>query len=162
MPLRLKAVSSVRQQDADVDPGMVSKDDAAGPSSPTHAPRPRSLKIIYADDNIQLGDVVTQLFKHVGHTAEHAADGLAAWERISADLEHFDVVITDNAMPKLNGVQLVGMLREANYGGRIIVHSSALRESEMQSYRRLRVDRIVPKDAHPFSIVHAVRDLFQD
>lgn len=90
---------------------------------------------------------MVRLFTQAGHTVEHAADGLEAWERLSQDVGHFDLLVTDNQMPglTLNGLELVELFRQANYRGRIIVHSSSLRPRETESYRVLGVDSIVLK-----------------
>jgi len=48
-------------------------------------------------------------------------------------------------MPGIDGLALVGLLRQANYRGRIIVHSSTLTAKDTASYRALGVDSIVVK-----------------
>lgn len=108
-------------------------------------PEKRSLRIFCAEDNTILGEIMVRLFTQAGHTVEHAADGLEAWERLSEDVGRFDLLVTDNQMPGLNGLELVELLRQANYRGRIIVHSSSLTPRETESYRVLGVDSIVLK-----------------
>lgn len=119
-------------------------------------------RIIYVDDNAPLGDLLVQHLVLAGHSAIHAADGIIAWEHISKDMGYFDLVITDNEMPELNGLELVELLREANYGGRIIVYSSALHDRDIEKYRALKVDAIVAKGTDVSVLLAAVRALDRD
>jgi signal transduction histidine kinase len=62
------------------------------------------LHILVVDDQEVLRDITVQFLEHDGHTAEQAGDGregLAIFAR-----GHFDLVITDQAMPDMNGDQL--------------------------------------------------------
>jgi two-component system response regulator TctD len=114
------------------------------PALPTQRPR---LRILCAEDELMIGDLLCQQFLAAGHAAEHAADGFAAWERMSGDLEYFDVVITDHRMPGLTGLELVELLRQGSYRGRIVVHSGAMTAVEAANYRALGVDAMVAKGA---------------
>lgn len=134
-------------------------DEGGSASEPSGLRRTSPLRILVADDNMQLGEVLVQYFALAGHTAEHAADGMAAWEKVSKDVRHFDVVITDNNMPELNGLELVELLREADYKGRIIVYTSALTSHESEKYRELKVDRILSKGSDAAAVLSAVEAL---
>ena len=105
----------------------------------------RPLRILFAEDNELLGDVMLCLLANIGHWVEHVDDGLRAWDRISQDLSDFDVVVTDHQMPGLKGLELVELLQQANYPGRNIVHSSCLSSDEIETYRRFGVRSIVLK-----------------
>jgi two-component system OmpR family response regulator len=112
---------------------------------PNQVTTKKSLRILCADDNTVLGDVMTRFFTTAGHTVEHVAGGLEAWDRLSGDIGHFDVLVTDNEMPGLNGLELVELLRQTDYRGRIIVHSGSLSPKAVAAYRALGVDSIVAK-----------------
>lgn len=113
---------------------------------PPEPPLPRKpLKILCADDNVMLGEAVAWLFAKAGHHAEYVRDGLLAWDRLSGDLAYFDVVVTDHEMPGLNGLELVDLLRQAGYRGRIVVHSAMVSPKLEQSYHAFRVDAILSK-----------------
>lgn len=115
-----------------------------------------SLRILCADDNVLLGDVLVRLFSNGGHHIQHVADGLDAWELISRDLEGFDVLITDHQMPGLTGLELVELLRQTSFRGRIFVHSASLSAAVQQSYAGFGVDEIVGKGCRPELLLRAV------
>ena len=117
-----------------------------------------SFSILCADDNVLLGEVMVYLLRRAGHLAEHFGDGLMAWDRISHDLAGFDVVVTDHHMPGLNGTELVELLRDAGYAGRVVVHSSCFTDELQKKYRELGVTRFVPKTCKPESLLQAIEE----
>jgi len=124
--------------------------------SPNQITAKKPLRILCAEDNTMIGELLIKYLSAAGHAAEHVADGFEAWEKISAGLGCFDVLITDHQMPGLNGLELVELLRQANYRGRIVVHSGAVGAEETASYRALGVDAIVAKAASTAELLSAV------
>ncbi len=70
--------------------------------------QPRLLLIV--DDKPMLRTVVESWLTLDGHTVETAADGVEALARLQVG--KFDLVITDKAMPKMNGEQLATAIHE--------------------------------------------------
>lgn len=118
----------------------------------------KKLTILCVDDHTLVGEALARVFTTAGYHVERADDGLMAWEKLSANLTGFDVLITDHEMPQLDGLQLVELLREADYPGRIIVYSGSLSEETRAAYHRHAVDAIVvkgPDSARLLAIVEA-------
>ena len=107
--------------------------------------RKRALRILCADHDPLFREVLHRVFSLAGHSVECVSDGTTAWKRVSPDISSFDVLITDHRMPKMDGLALVRRLRQADYRGRIIVHSPKLTAKDTASYRALGVDSIVVK-----------------
>jgi CheY-like chemotaxis protein len=112
------------------------------------------LRILCADDNVLLGDVMLCLFRRAGHTAEHVANGQEAWERLCEG--HYDVLVTDHHMPGLNGLELVELARQGSFAGRIVVHTSSLTPDQVERYRGLGVAAIVIKSSSAEELIRAV------
>jgi signal transduction histidine kinase/CheY-like chemotaxis protein len=72
----------------------------------TAATGARRGRILFVDDAPELRDLAMAMLRGAGFEVETAADGLAACERITARPDDFDVVITDQCMPGLNGREL--------------------------------------------------------
>lgn len=119
----------------------------------------RSLRILCVDDDAVHGDRLVRLFATAGHRVEHLADGLDAWDKLSRDIEYFDVVITENHLPGLNGLGLVEVLRAANYRRRIVVHSGKVTLKEKVDYHALRVDAVVAKCGIDVELLRTVEAL---
>jgi len=109
----------------------------------------KPLRVLYADDMLQLRELIAIVLARDGHTVETVPNGEQALEKISSDIEGFDVIITDHHMPGMNGLELVSCIRTRPYGGKIIVFSSELSQTVDSAYRRLKVDHILPKPIFP-------------
>lgn len=116
----------------------------------------RRLRILCAEDNPLVGDTLVCLLTRLGHDVRHARDGQEAWNLLSRDLNAFDVVVTDHEMPALGGTDLVGLLRQAHFAGRIIVYSSLLNDRDRARYEILGVNHIVEKSSVPARLLAAV------
>ncbi len=114
----------------------------------TTKPR-KSLRVLYADDMRELRQLLEIVLGRDGHRVDSVSDGHLALELIRKDLSTYDVVITDHHMPTISGLELVAKLREVNFPGKIIVFSSELSTAVDASYRRHRVDHILPKPIFP-------------
>jgi DNA-binding NtrC family response regulator len=76
-------------------------------------------------------------------------DGDSALAKLEAATEPFDVIIVDQKMPHLTGVELVKAIRERGITGKIIVVSAHLSSEVCQAYGRLDVHVMFSK---PFDI----------
>ncbi len=108
-----------------------------------------------------VGDLLVKLISNAGHEVERVGDGLDAWRKMSADLARFDVLITDQQMPGLRGDELIDLLRQADFSGRIIVHSAKLSPPELDRFRELRVDHVVLKSSKAEELL-AIVEVFHE
>ena len=127
------------------------------------APKPaasRAIRILYAEDVRELRDLVRTLFTRDGHTVECAVDGIEALERVTAQPDAFDLLITDHHMPRMNGLDLVTNLRRLPFQGKIMVFSSELNPEIAAEYTRAAVDRILFKPVYPSFLRQVIAELF--
>lgn len=66
------------------------------------------LRILVADDDVFLTELLRHKLQAAGHAVEIASDGLMALDRARAGL--FDVVILDGLMPKMDGFEVLRRL----------------------------------------------------
>ena len=66
-------------------------------------------RILVVDDSITVREVQRQLLVNQGYEVEVAVDGMEGWNTLSHS--DFDLVITDIDMPRLNGIDLVRMIK---------------------------------------------------
>jgi YesN/AraC family two-component response regulator len=64
------------------------------------------------------------------------------------------VVITDNEMPCVSGVELVRELRERSFRGKIIVLSGYLTNETREAYAQMKVDAILNKPFDNYELRH--------
>jgi DNA-binding response OmpR family regulator len=70
---------------------------------------PTMLDILVVDDDENIRRIVSCILRQARHRVACAADGEDAWTAMSAT--HYDVLITDNDMPRLTGVDLLRRVR---------------------------------------------------
>jgi two-component system chemotaxis response regulator CheY len=129
----------------------------AHPDSPLHA---RPLRILYAEDLRDLREVARMSLSRDGHTIECVEDGTLALDRLSAAPAAFDLLLTDHHMPLMNGLELVTALKQLPFPGKVVVFSSELSPAVSAEYRRLSVDRILPKPIFPSELRRVLAEMF--
>lgn len=65
----------------------------------------KPIKVLYAEDDQNLREVITELLESEGIQCVPAVDGIDASEKIPK--ENFDVIITDFRMPRMDGADLL-------------------------------------------------------
>lgn len=105
----------------------------------------RSLSILVAEDKISVAESLSLMLRYEGHHVETVFDGIQALAALVSNPGKFAVLITDNNMPRMSGVELVQKLRDFKNPIKIIVLSAYLTHSLDQSYRALGVHHIVDK-----------------
>lgn len=109
-------------------------------------------RALVAEDNAALCRVISLTLRKTGLVVTACRDGLEAWER--AQEEVFDLVVTDQQMPELTGLELVERLREcdANRDAPVVLLTAKGMELELDRLREeYGVDAMLAK---PFSPTH--------
>jgi two-component system sensor histidine kinase and response regulator WspE len=66
-------------------------------------------RILVAEDSITVREVERQLLVRLGYDVAVAVDGMDAWNQLRAG--RFDMLVTDIDMPRMNGIELVRLVR---------------------------------------------------
>src|SRR5262249_51365561 len=101
------------------------------PTAParTYQVRPRSqasarpTRILLVGEDPTLSRLMSLFLHHAGYAVDTAADGEQGW--VALKLKHYDLLMTDNDMPRLTGLELVRRLRETGMTLPIIVVSGS-------------------------------------
>jgi DNA-binding response OmpR family regulator len=92
------------------------KDNKISPAGePAGAPRPRptnfSHRILVVDDDNDTRQLSVDVLTGSGYDVEAVKDGAAGWEALQAN--SYDLIVTDNQMPRITGIEMIGKLRSA-------------------------------------------------
>jgi two-component system OmpR family response regulator len=117
------------------------------------------LRVLCADDNVLVLDMLAKTLQSAGHLVEVASDGRAAVNRVEKDPNYFHLIVTDTRMPRLDGFGVVEEARSAGYHGKIIVFANALSAEERKRYNELRVDRVIDKPGKNGELMGAISEL---
>jgi CheY-like chemotaxis protein len=71
-----------------------------------------SPRILVVDDNHDTRQLCVNLLVDFGYEVEAAADGAAGWEAIQ--INHYDLIVTDNKMPKMTGIEMLKKIRSTH------------------------------------------------
>src|SRR6202040_966852 len=70
-------------------------------------------RILVVDDSLTVREVERKLLGNVRYDVEVAVDGMGGWTAVRTG--HFDLVVTDIDMPRMDGIELVSLInKDAN------------------------------------------------
>ena len=106
-------------------------------------------RILTVDDEASVTLSLKFVFPGPRYEVLCVASGDAALANLEANSSPYDVIIVDQKMPNLTGVQLVEAIRKRGIPGVIIVLSAHLSPEMRAAYEQLNVHAILPK---PFDV----------
>jgi DNA-binding response OmpR family regulator len=113
---------------------------ASVPISDQKIPRHR---ILLADDDIYILELNTGVLIRSGYDVDTAADGVDAWQALKT--RRYDLLITDNKMPRMTGLELIKKLRSEEMNLPVILVSGTMPTEELISHSWLQIDATLPK-----------------
>jgi CheY-like chemotaxis protein/two-component sensor histidine kinase len=99
------------------------KESLKGPATKAEVSQPkeaRSLRVLLVDDDILASMGAADMLLELGHSVTEAQSGTHALKLLEAD-SPFDIVVTDYAMPGMNGFELAQRIKRRNPGLPIIL-----------------------------------------
>ena len=116
--------------------------------TPFSAPpvRARGRRILVADDHQAVRQVISDSLGSADFDVDTAADGEEAWLAVQHD--HYDLLVTDNDMPRLTGLELIKRIRAAGMSLPILMVSGSISEACAHDCANLQI-AVVPK---PFAL----------
>lgn len=108
-----------------------------------------ALRILAVDNEPSVTCSLRYIFTGPRYQLTPVENGDAALARIDSGCEHYDIIIVDQKMPHMSGVELVEQLRNRNIDSKIMVISAHLSDEIRSAYERMDVHLMFPK---PFDI----------
>lgn len=118
-----------------------------------------SLNILAVDDEKSITASIRFVLKRQGHTVDAVSDGADALARLAELPGHYDILITDHAMCKVSGLELLTLLPVNTFKGKIVVLSGYLTLELEAKYRSLGAHRIIRKPFELDELRQAVEEL---
>ena len=81
-------------------------------------------KVLVVDDHALSRELFCKILTSAGYAVRAASDGLNALRHMEES--RFDVVLTDVAMPQMDGLELLTEIRDRWPDSRVVVHSNLL------------------------------------
>ena len=99
------------------------------------------------DDEPSIRQLVTNSLARAGYRVDSAADGALAWEALQ--VRRYDLLITDNFMPKITGIELVKKIRGKSSTLPVVMATGSFPAEELERHPWLGISDILLK---PFTI----------
>jgi CheY-like chemotaxis protein len=99
--------------------------------------------VLVVEDNELIRRVNAEVLTRSGYEVNVAEDGDAAWEAIQS--RHYDLMATDNEMPKLSGMELLYKLRAARKTMPVILASGTMPVEKVKQHSWLQIDATLLK-----------------
>lgn len=115
----------------------------------TYCKMDRPLRILAVDNEPSITTALTFAFPAPRYHIVTVAGGEEALIKLDTSAEPFDVVIVDQKMPHLTGVQLISTMRERAIRSHVIVLSAQITPDVRAAYNGLHVEAIFEK---PFDL----------
>jgi two-component system sensor histidine kinase and response regulator WspE len=68
-----------------------------------------SKRVLVVDDSITVRELERKMIESLGYTVDVAVDGMDGWNAVRAG--HYDLVVTDVDMPRMDGIELVTLIK---------------------------------------------------
>jgi two-component system chemotaxis response regulator CheY len=111
--------------------------------------------ILLVDDESSIRRLAVEVLTRAGYDVDGAEDGAVAWQALNA--ESYDLLITDNNMPNLTGVELLKKLRAARMELPVIMATGALPTMEFTRHTWLQPAAALIKPYSPAELLGAVK-----
>ena len=120
----------------------------------------RRKRILVVDDSLTVRELERKFLASHGYEVEVAIDGMDGWN--AARIGHFDLIVTDIDMPRLNGIELVTLIKKDQHlkSLPVMVVSYKDREEDRQRGLEAGADYYLAKGSfHDETLLQAVVDL---
>ncbi len=127
------------------------------------APRARRAQVLVVDDSLTVRELERKLLEARGYAVTIAVDGMDAWNTLRG--APFDLVVTDVDMPRMDGIELVAMIKRdpALSAVPVLIVSYKDRPEDRRRGLDAGADYYLAKSSfHDTALIDAVRDLIGD
>ena len=116
-------------------------------------------RILVVEDNREQRQTNAMVLAFTGYTVDMAENGAAAWEALQTS--RYDLLITDNHMPKLTGLELLKKLRSAGMKLPVIMATGKLPTQELAQNPWLEPVDLLAKPYVPEQLLEKVKTVLQ-
>ncbi|PCE33800.1 hybrid sensor histidine kinase/response regulator [Burkholderia ubonensis] len=130
---------------------------------PQHALADRRRRVLVVDDSLTVRELERKLLEKRGYDVTIAVDGMDGWNAVRSDA--FDLVVTDVDMPRMDGIELVTLIKNDPLLKRVPVMIVSYKDRDEDRRRGLDAgaDYYLAKGSfHDEALLDAVHDLIGD
>lgn len=117
-------------------------------------------RILVVEDDALILQLYSDVLMRSGYLVDSATDGAAGWQALydtSCSSGIYDLLITDNSMPKMTGIEMIIKLRSEGMKLPVIL-ATGLAPANTEC---LRLSAILTKPFSPIELLRTVEEVFQ-
>jgi PAS domain S-box-containing protein len=118
-------------------------------------------RILFVDDEKTLVDVGRQMLEHLGYQVTATVSSIEALEAFRTQPDHFDLVITDQTMPDLTGIELAKELTKIRPDIPIILCTGFSELITPQRAEAIKIRRVLMKPVEMRRLALIIRELLE-
>jgi DNA-binding response OmpR family regulator len=107
-------------------------------------------RILVVDDNMMIRRFNTRVLTGSGYQVNTAEDGADAWDALQRN--NYDLMVTDNDMPNVTGVELIQKLQEARMNLPVIMATGTVPQDHLDRHPWLKINAVLLKP-FPFNVL---------
>ena len=122
--------------------------------------RAKRKRVLVVDDSLTVRELERSLLDNAGYDVDVAVDGMDGWNAIRT--AHYDLMVTDIDMPRMDGIELVTLIKQNAHlkGTPVLIVSYKDREEDRRRGLEAGADYYLTKGSfHDESLLQAVVDL---
>lgn len=127
------------------------------PGPPTQSQTSPPYRILVVDDDDSLRQLNSEVLIRQGYAVDAAEDGDVAWATIQ--MNNYDLMITDQKMPRVSGIELLKKLRGARMGLPVIMATGTMPQTEFTRQPWLQPAAVLLKPYTIPELLDLVRDV---
>ena len=116
-------------------------------------------RILVVDDDRDIRQLSQDVLAAAGYEVEAVKDGAAGWETLQA--KSYDLVITDNQMPRMTGIEMIEKLRAAHMAVAVIMATGHLPTAEFDRKPELKPDAFLKRPFSNDDLLRAVKQVLR-
>jgi two-component system sensor histidine kinase and response regulator WspE len=127
---------------------------------PARAEKAARKRVLVVDDSLTVREVERRLLENRGYEVTVAVDGMDGWNAVQGS--HFDLVVTDVDMPRMDGIELVKRIKGIALTRSLPVMIVSYKDQEEYRTRGLEAGAsyyLTKSSFHDETLINAVRDL---
>ncbi len=121
-----------------------------------------SESIMFVDDEDDVVAVVRSILESIGYTVTALNDSCQALDKFALAPDSYDLVISDQSMPRMTGTQLAKKMREIRFDIPIIIVSGYNDSISAENFRDFAVNDYIEKPLDPDDFGNAIRTVLDE
>ncbi len=118
-------------------------------------------RILLVEDDAYLAEAEKKMLEELGYSVTALNNGVEAFEIFQKLPDRFDIIITDYAMPKMTGLQLIRKIRSINPDIPVIICTGYIKLVQQQKTGSLGIGEIIMKPLELEYIARSIRRLLE-